>query len=78
MKRAARMEGRVYRLPERVWWGQGRGGSDHVRVLVQGRGWPTNVLVEVVASVRGPTVGHHWWPTGERFVRPARGLRIPR
>lgn len=58
------MVGRVYRLPERVWYGEGR-CSGLVRVMVQGRGWPTNVLVE---RCDGPLVG-------ERFVRPARGLR---
>jgi hypothetical protein len=63
---AGRMVGRTYRLPERVFGGQGR-ASGLVRVLVQGRGWPTNVLVE---RVDGPLP-----MIGERFVRPARGLR---
>ena len=65
MKRG-RMVGRTYRLPESVFGGQGR-CSGLVRVLVQGRGWPTNVLVERLDGPAGVC--------GERFVRPARGLR---
>jgi hypothetical protein len=36
-----------------------------VRVLIQGLGWPTNVLVLVIAGPR----------RGYEFVRPARGMR---
>lgn len=80
-----------------------------VRVVVQGAGWPTNVLVERVArwgEFVAPRVSHTWhmgydergrwvpgmtyegrfyemfvldarnWVVlGERFVRPARGMR---
>lgn len=115
--RNARMVGRVYEVPSRTEenrtsgvagpWQVWEGGL--VRVVVQGLGWPTNVLVERVkpwAEFVAPGVVHTWhmgrdergeWKpgvtyegrfyetfvyggrswvvTGERFVRPARGMR---
>jgi hypothetical protein len=115
--RKAAMVGRLYEVPTRTEanstsgrrgpWQVFEGGL--VRVVVQGAGWPTNVLAERVkpwTEFVTPNVVHTWrsgrndrgeWcsgivyegrfyeyfqhggvvmvVTGERFVRPARGMR---
>lgn len=76
------MVGRVYEVHGRTEanttsgaggpWQVFEGGL--VRVVVQGAGWPTNVLVERVTRVV-TTTATYYVATGERFVRPARGMR---